>query len=69
MHNLRWLKSSFSDEGGDNCIELAACDHGRIALRESDRPTVVLSIRSDALNALVRGVKAGKFTRATPKEL
>ncbi|MEV0264292.1 DUF397 domain-containing protein [Streptomyces sp. NPDC050617] len=69
MHGLRWLKSSFSDEGGNNCIELAAYENDRIALRESGSPTAVLSPHRDALSALVRGVKSGAFIRTAPREL
>ncbi|MGW5694757.1 DUF397 domain-containing protein, partial [Streptomyces asiaticus] len=34
LPTLSWLKSSFSDAGGNNCIELAT-DGSGIAIRES----------------------------------
>jgi hypothetical protein len=54
---MRWLKSSFSGDGGNNCVELAATGDG-VALRESDNPTEVLVTSRSALLSLIRGVKA-----------
>ncbi|WSF24405.1 DUF397 domain-containing protein [Streptomyces sp. NBC_01358] len=55
-----WLKSSFSEASGNNCVEVASIEHDCIALRESDSPTVILSTHRAALHALVLGVKAGQ---------
>ncbi|MDJ0341184.1 DUF397 domain-containing protein [Streptomyces sp. H10-C2] len=40
-----WQKSSFSPEGGNNCIELAVIG-GRAALRESTAPGAVVTTSS-----------------------
>lgn len=61
MHNspeLRWLKSSFSGDGGNNCVEVAVTSDG-VALRESDSPTELLVTGRGALLSLIRGVKTG----------
>ncbi len=55
---LHWLKSSFSGDGGNNCIEVAATQNGA-ALRESDSPAAVISTSQAALRALLLEVKAG----------
>ncbi|MGA4839463.1 DUF397 domain-containing protein [Streptomyces sp. G45] len=57
MSGLRWVKSSFSDEGGNNCIEMAATANG-VALRESDSPAVVVTTGRGALLSLIRSVKS-----------
>ncbi len=58
VSGLHWVKSSFSDEGGNNCVEVAATQEGT-ALRESESPTEILSTGSNALSALLRRVKSG----------
>ncbi|MFH8469672.1 DUF397 domain-containing protein [Streptomyces sp. NPDC017991] len=55
---MTWLKSSFSEASGNNCVEVAAADDG-IALRESANPTEVLSTGAGALSALLRSVRSG----------
>ncbi|MGW6154148.1 DUF397 domain-containing protein [Streptomyces sp. NPDC055144] len=57
MRELKWLKSSFSEASGNNCVEVAATNDG-VALRESDSPTEVLVAGRSALLSLIRGVKA-----------
>lgn len=59
VSGLRWVKSSFSDAGGNNCVEVAAADDHGIALRESDNPGTVLTTSQSALRALVLAVKRG----------
>lgn len=66
MHGLRWLKSSFSDAGGNNCVEIAAPEDGTLALRESEHPAAILSTRRSSLGALVRGVKSGEIELSRP---
>ncbi|MHC0430076.1 DUF397 domain-containing protein [Streptomyces sp. O3] len=61
MPELQWLKSSFSGDGGNNCVELTATADG-LALRESDNPTEVLRTHPGTLGALIRSVKAGPRT-------
>ncbi|WP_409469533.1 DUF397 domain-containing protein [Streptomyces sp. HC307] len=58
MPELKWLKSSFSEASGNNCVEVASTEDG-IALRESESPAEVLATHPDVLGALLRGVKAG----------
>jgi hypothetical protein len=54
-----WRKSSYS-VGEGQCVEVAARD-GRVRLRESDDPGVVLTTEPAVLAAFLRGVKAGAF--------
>lgn len=58
MPELHWLKSSFSGEGGNNCVEIAATSSEGIALRESESPGHILTTNRAALRALVRTLKA-----------
>ncbi|MGY3679552.1 DUF397 domain-containing protein [Streptomyces sp. TE33382] len=60
MSGLHWVKSSFSDAGGNNCVEVAAAGADSIAIRESESPAVVMSTNRAALRALVLRVKAQK---------
>ncbi|MDX3683128.1 DUF397 domain-containing protein [Streptomyces sp. AK04-4c] len=60
--DLHWVKSSFSDAGGNNCVEVAAVEQERVAIRESDSPTAILMTNRAALGALVRELKLGDFT-------
>lgn len=66
MPELRWLKSSFSGDGGNNCVEIAATSGDGIVLRESESPADVLTTDRAALGALVRSVKSGTLRRRTP---
>lgn len=61
MSELCWLKSSFSGEGGNNCVEIAASIPEGIAVRESETPARVLTTNRAALGALIRSVKAAKL--------
>lgn len=61
MSELNWLKSSFSGEGGNNCVEIAAPSPEDIVLRESESPACVLTTDRAALEALVRIVKAAQL--------
>jgi len=61
---MRWHKSSFSEPGTENCVELAAEPSGAGRhLRESDEPGVVVTTSRSALAAFLRAVKAGEFDR------
>jgi hypothetical protein len=55
---LHWQKSSYSSEG-NNCLELATTPDGTIHLRESDNPTVVLSLERRELTALLHTTRRG----------
>ena len=61
MTSLAWRKASFSGDVS-NCVEVAALDDGRIAVRNSKRPDegVVYFTRPE-MHAWIRGVKAGEF--------
>ena len=60
--DLHWVKSSFSDAGGNNCVEVAAMQRDLVAIRESDSPTALLVTSRAALGALVQELKLGDFT-------
>ncbi|MET9293586.1 DUF397 domain-containing protein [Streptomyces sp. NPDC003077] len=57
-----WQKSSFSDQGGGNCVEVAARD-GLILMRESDDPAATLKVGRGHLSALMSRIKASGFER------
>lgn len=53
-----WRKSSFSgggDEGGGNCVEVAAFPGGRTAVRDSKNPSSELVVSSSWLEAIRGG--------------
>ncbi|MEU1629100.1 DUF397 domain-containing protein [Streptomyces sp. NPDC020096] len=69
MSELSWLKSSFSDAGGNNCLELSA-DGNRIRIRESTAPDVTVTTTPEHLHTFLRSVKAGRYDRPsrTPRK-
>lgn len=60
----RWVKSSYSSNGGD-CVEVAAnlaASRGMVPVRDSKNPNgPVLDIPANAFSSFMAGVKAGKF--------
>ncbi|MFE7114651.1 DUF397 domain-containing protein [Streptomyces sp. NPDC057654] len=52
--------SSFSGDGGNNCVEVIAAGSGTVALRKSAAPAQLISTNRAALRALIRGIKAGE---------
>lgn len=67
MSQLRWQKSSFSEAGASNCVEVAAGLTGtRRHLSESDDPATVVTASGAALRRLILGVKACEFDDVTP---
>ncbi|MFF4804621.1 DUF397 domain-containing protein [Streptomyces sp. NPDC001351] len=58
VSGLRWVKSSYSDEGGNNCVEVAAVENA-VAVRDSKKPAQVLEFSPNAFASLIRNVKAG----------
>ncbi|MEV7140278.1 DUF397 domain-containing protein [Streptomyces tauricus] len=56
MTELTWLKSSFSEASGNNCVEVAATEDGA-ALRESDDPGRILALPRAGLSALLVAIK------------
>ncbi|MFJ4836556.1 DUF397 domain-containing protein [Streptomyces sp. NPDC088746] len=63
----RWIKSSYSDNGG-NCVEVAAnlaAPHGVVPVRDSKNPAgPVLALPAASFASFVVGVKAGAFGTA-----
>ncbi|MEV7195236.1 DUF397 domain-containing protein [Streptomyces sp. NPDC093510] len=57
MPELKWIKSSFSEASGNNCVEVAATGSDRVALRESESPADVLTADRTALEALIRSLR------------
>jgi hypothetical protein len=62
MMRQGWQKSSFSGGGdGDHCIEIGSLDSaGRLGLRESEEPGVVVATSRAALAGLIGHVKEGQ---------
>ena len=65
MSELNWVKSSFSDAGGNNCVEVAAADDDGIAIRDSKDPGKVLWTNRTALRGFIRAVRGGEFNHPT----
>ncbi|MFM9366672.1 DUF397 domain-containing protein [Streptomyces sp. Da 82-17] len=61
---LRWVKSSYSGNGGQ-CVEVVtslADRHGIVPVRDSKVPSGhVLNLPADAFTAFVEGVKGGQL--------
>ncbi|MEU2247028.1 DUF397 domain-containing protein [Streptomyces sp. NPDC019224] len=56
--DLKWFKSSYSGEGGGNCVEVAACPN-TVHVRDSKDVTVpALALSPDAWSAFVRHTAA-----------
>lgn len=56
---IQWRKSSYSEQSG-NCLELAVVD-GKVLVRESDEPGVIISTTPAKLAAFLAGAEAGGF--------
>lgn len=64
MTDIRWQKSSYSSEG-NNCVELGSSSRSDgLLLRESTRPSLVLSTDRKRLEQLLTAVRAGKLDLA-----
>jgi hypothetical protein len=61
---LRWQKSSFSEGGSENCVEVGTGLAGHLHLRESDTPGIVIPTAAAALAALFGVVKSGAVPRS-----
>ncbi|MFE9852835.1 DUF397 domain-containing protein [Streptomyces sp. NPDC005576] len=60
LSNVTWRKSTFSDGGGTNCIEVADNVPGLVPVRDSKNPTgPTLAITAPAWTAFL-----GQFQRA-----
>ena len=59
--SLSWRKSSYSGNGGSDCVEVASGLPDRIAVRDSKDPEgPVLTVTPDEWRALTAAVKAGR---------
>ncbi|MER8160147.1 DUF397 domain-containing protein [Streptomyces sp. NPDC094472] len=63
MSRLIWRKSSFSEGGAVNCLEVATDPTGTPHLRESDDPHTVITTTPTALRALLRTMETGALDR------
>ncbi|MFJ5550660.1 DUF397 domain-containing protein [Streptomyces sp. NPDC093225] len=52
-----WIKSSYSEEGGNNCVEVAPLGP-RIGVRDSKRPEPVVSLAPAAFTAFLGHLRA-----------
>nr|WP_055557714.1 DUF397 domain-containing protein [Streptomyces sp. NBRC 110028] len=64
MQQVNWRKSTFSGHADNNCVELAAQD-GKVSLRESDDPAVVVTVTPASLGVFIRTAKRGGLDRLT----
>ncbi|WP_369169734.1 DUF397 domain-containing protein [Streptomyces sp. R28] len=62
MPTLHWQKSSYSSEG-NNCLELATGPDGTIRLRESDTPSIAVSLDAPVLSSLLTATRRGIGSR------
>ncbi|MFI2157796.1 MULTISPECIES: DUF397 domain-containing protein [Streptomyces] len=60
MSALKWIKSSYSEASGNNCVEVAWTQTG-VALRDSKRPADVIVIGRASLGALVGSLRSGSL--------
>jgi hypothetical protein len=60
--NLNWRKSTYSGNGGGNCVEVASLAGGRTAVRDSKNPDGPVLIFTHAeWKAFVAGIRDGRF--------
>ncbi len=60
---LRWRKSSYSGNGGSDCVEVASNLPGSVFVRDSkDREGPWLSFDGPAWSEFLLGVKQGEFS-------
>ncbi|MFF4408667.1 DUF397 domain-containing protein [Streptomyces sp. NPDC001262] len=59
MSDTAWQKSSFSGDR-DECVELGR-HRGKVVVRESAEPSVVISVGAVHVRALIGGLKEGCF--------
>jgi len=59
---LHWRKSSYSGNGGSDCVEVASNLTGFVLVRDSkDREGPRLALSDQAWSAFVQGVKQAEF--------
>ena len=60
--DLRWRKSSYSSNGGGNCVEVASNLPDIVAVRDSKNPDgPTLACTREAWSDFVRSAKQGEF--------
>ena len=60
--DLRWRKSSYSGNGGGNCVEVASSLHGIVAVRDSKNPHGPrLACTRVAWSEFTQSIKQGQF--------
>ncbi|MET8948756.1 DUF397 domain-containing protein [Streptomyces sp. NPDC004542] len=64
MPELKWLKSSFSEASGNNCVEIASIADA-VALRESEDPVKILTTERGPLLSLIRSLKGSFLPQGT----
>jgi hypothetical protein len=56
----QWRTSSYTDRG--NCVAVAWCLDGHVALRNSNHPEAgIVVFTPTAMHAWIQGIKAGEF--------
>ena len=59
---LSWRKSSYSSNGGGNCVEVAGNLPGVVAVRDSKDPQgSKLTFATGAWSEFIKGIKHGEF--------
>jgi hypothetical protein len=60
--DLRWRKSSYSGNGGGNCVEVAGNLPGIVAVRDSKNPAgPSLAFADETWSEFTEGIKHGEF--------
>jgi hypothetical protein len=60
--DLRWRKSSYSGNGGGNCVEVASNLPDIVAVRDSKNPDgPMLAWTREDWSEFVQGIKRGEF--------
>jgi hypothetical protein len=59
---LSWRKSSYSSNGGGNCVEVGVGLPGKVAVRDSkDREGPKLAVSDQAWFEFIEGIKRGEL--------
>lgn len=62
MESMTWRKSSYSGNGGMDCVELARTPHGDIATRDSKAPNDgMLRFKPRTFATFLADVKRGSY--------
>jgi hypothetical protein len=60
--DLRWRKSSYSGNGGGNCVEVASNLPDMVAVRDSKNPDGLrLAFTREAWSEFLQSIKQGEF--------